>query len=314
MFEGWRIEVVMPARDEAQHITEAISGLPRWIDRVLVVDDGSMDQTAVLARSAGAEILSLAGAGVGAAISAGYQHLVASAGPGRWCAVVIAGDGQMDPADLPALLQPIISEQADFVKGDRTSHPDGLKRMPLRRRLGSWWLKHLTNLASGLSIDDPQCGYTVCSDHLLQRWDFGGNWNGYGYPNWWLLQCSVQSWKVMEAPVRAVYDGQASGIKILTFLPSVSWMLLKGLLRRGCDWYIIGRCKASSAQRSALLVGFFGGLAVLASAPWTGLLAGVGTVGLVAARLVDRQVAKRQTEGLVHISVEEKPKHNTSLA
>lgn len=285
----WKVCVVMPARNEASHIDDAVSGLPDWVDRVVVVDDGSSDNTSELARGAGATVIHSGGIGVGGAIASGYRHLLASEIPGRWCAVVMAGDGQMDPDDLPVILEPIISGNADFVKGDRSAHQEGLRAMPLRRRVGTWWLKHLTNLATGLGINDPQCGYTVCSDQMLKEWDWSGNWDGYGYPNWWLMRCVEHGVSICESPVRAIYAGQSSGIRILTFLPKVSLMLLAGLWRRGFRCYLKGEGKASLTQRASVSIGFFGGTAALASIPWTGPIGLMGIPGLMAARMVDKR-------------------------
>ena len=288
--DDWKVCVVMPARNESSHIYDAISVLPEWIDRVVVVNDGSDDDTAELAHDAGAIVINSEGIGVGGAISYGFQHLLDSKIQGRWCAVVMAGDGQMDPNDLPNLIEPIISGNADYVKGDRSSHFEGLKAMPLRRRIGTWWLKHLTNLATGLEIHDPQCGYTVCSDRMLSEWDWSRNWDGYGYPNWWLMRCVEQGFSVDEAPVRAIYQGQSSGIRILTFLPKVSGMLLLGLFSRGSRWYLLGQRRISALKRMTVSIGFLGGIVALASTPWTGLIGLMGIPGLMAARMVDKHL------------------------
>ena len=286
----WKVCVVMPARNESSHIYDAISVLPEWIDRVVVVNDGSDDNTAELAQDAGAMVINSEGIGVGGAISHGYQHLLNSNIPERWCAVVMAGDGQMDPNDLTNLIEPIISGNADYVKGDRSAHLEGLQAMPRRRRIGTWWLKHLTNLATGLEIHDPQCGYTVCSDRMLSEWDWSRNWDGYGYPNWWLMRCVEQGFSVAEAPVRAIYQGQSSGIRILTFLPKVSGMLLFGLFSRGSKWYLLGQKRVSSIKRMIVSIGFLGGIVALSSIPWTGLIGLMGIPGLIAARMVDRRL------------------------
>jgi len=286
----WKVCVVMPARNEAEHIRDAVSGLPDWVDRVVVVDDGSNDNTSELALDAGAKVIHSEGIGVGGAIAAGYQHLLASEISGRWCAVVMAGDGQMDPIDLPTLIEPIMSGNADFVTGDRSAHPEGLIAMPLRRRMGTWWLRHLTNMATGLEIHDPQCGYTACSDRMLQSWDWSGNWNGYGYPNWWLLRCVEQGFAVAEVPVRAIYEGQSSGIRILTFLPKVSGMLLLGLFSRGSGWYLLGQRRISALKRITVSIGFLGGISAIASIPWTGSIGLMGILGLMAARMIDKRL------------------------
>lgn len=290
VFKDRKVCVVMPARDEEKHIHDAIRTLPDWVDEILVVDDGSKDDTARIAKEVGAYVINSGGIGVGGAIATGYKHLVDSEIEGRWCAVVMAGDGQMDANDLHIIIGKMIEANADFVKGDRSSHQDGLTSMPLRRRLGTWWLKHLTNLASGLKINDPQCGYTVCQDKMLRKWDFNDNWDGYGYPNWWLLSCVEQGFSISEAPVKAIYEGQKSGIRISKFMPKVSLMLLTGLLKRGSRWYVLGQKKISLFKRLMVSLGFFGGLAAIASIPWIGPIGISGIVGLIIARYVDHGV------------------------
>jgi len=93
--------------------------------------------------------------------------------------------------------------------------------------------------------------------------------------------------KIKEAPVKAVYDGQSSGIKIFTFLPVVSWMLLKGLLSRGTRWYLFGKSKATFTQRATISIGFLGGCALLFSIPLIGPIGLCGIFGLGIARKVD---------------------------
>ena len=292
VYRGIRVCIVMPARNEARHVAKAISTLPDFVDRVVIVDDGSTDSTAK--EAAEAEVINSGGIGVGGAIAAGYQYLVKTETDEQWCAVVMAGDGQMDPADLPTLLQPITDDSADFVKGNRAMHAEGLRTMPLRRRIGTWWLTHLTNLATGLSIGDPQCGYTVCSGRMLKEWDFRDNWDGYGYPNWWLLRCVESGIRVQEAAVRAIYEGQSSGIRIARFLPRISMMLFTGLLFRGSRWYLAGVGGTPLVKRALVGAGFLGGLALMASTPIIGIAGLAGLGGLALSRYVDReQVAMR---------------------
>src|SRR5262245_46770426 len=108
MFSGLSVAVVIPAFNEERAITRTVRAVPGLADRVIVVDDASRDRTGVLAarlRRRGMEVVRHeANRGVGGAIVSGYRRALAL---GVDVACVMAGDGQMDPADLPALLAPI---------------------------------------------------------------------------------------------------------------------------------------------------------------------------------------------------------------
>lgn len=226
MHKGMLVAVVIPARDEEKHIEKVIDTIPSFVDRVVVVDDGSQDNTAKLVKNA--DLIRLEGNGVGAAIDAGHQHLLRVM-EGEFISVVIAGDGQMDPNDMEGLIEPIINGEAHYVKGERL---DRAGKMPVIRRIGTLLLSLLTTLACGQNIRDAQCGYTATTSKVLQSWNWDKSWKGYGYPNWWLMQLSERGWKISHSPVKAVYEGQKSGIRLYSFLPSVSIMLLFGLHMR----------------------------------------------------------------------------------
>ena len=104
--------------------------------------------------------------------------------------------------------------------------------MPLYRRIGTFILSILTTLACGQTIRDPQCGYTATSSKVLESWNWEHSWKGYGYPNWWLMALSEKGWRISHVPVKAIYEGQKSGIRVSSFLPRVALMLLIGLHSR----------------------------------------------------------------------------------
>ena len=137
----------------------------------------------------------------------------------------MAGDGQMDPNDLEAVVQPILDNEADHVKGNRMSTPTDMEQMPERRRRASRILGWLTTLASGRVTSDPQCGYTATSSNLLQQWNWERSWRGYGYPNYWLIRLSSEGKRVVDVPVKAVYGDEQSGIRPLNFFLRVGWMM-----------------------------------------------------------------------------------------
>lgn len=220
------VGVVIPARNEAEHLAEVLSTIPDFVDKVVVVDDGSTDGTGKLAVNV--ELVTLTGEGVGAAIDAGHRRMLELFDQ-EFVSVVIAGDGQMDPSDMEMLISPIIEGKAHHSKGERL---DRAGKMPFYRRIGTFLLAILTTLACGQNISDPQCGYTATSSKVLKTWDWDRSWKGYGYPNWWLMRLAENGWRIKHVPVRAIYSGQRSGIKVSTFLPKVSLMLLIGLHSR----------------------------------------------------------------------------------
>ena len=226
MYQGVSIGVVIPARNEAEHLGGVLSGIPSFVDKVVVVDDGSSDGTGELAGDA--DVVRLEGEGVGSAIDHGHKRLL-EVMDSNFISVVMAGDGQMDPDDMESLIAPIINHQAHHVKGERL---DRAGKMPLYRRIGTFILSILTTLACGQTIRDPQCGYTATSSEVLESWNWERSWKGYGYPNWWLMALSEEGWRVSHVPVRAIYEGQKSGIRVSSFLPKVALMLLVGLHSR----------------------------------------------------------------------------------
>ena len=169
----------------------------------------------------------------------------------------------MDASDLPTVIKPVISGRSDHVKGNRWLHPEGPKGMPLIRKMGTWWLSRLTSLASGIRIRDSQCGYTATSGEMISQWDWGATWQGYGYPNWWLMEAGRRGFRIQEVPVKSIYAEEVSGIKISRFFLSVSWMLWKGIWRRGMDWYIVGNSTHPLTQILASSLWFGGWLGLI---------------------------------------------------
>lgn len=226
MYQGMSIGVVIPARNEIQHIEGVLNTIPDFVDKVVVVDDGSTDGTGNLVKNA--ELVRLEGEGVGAAIDRGHRKLLEII-EGEFISVVIAGDGQMDPNDMKSLVNPIVEGKAHHAKGERL---DRAGKMPIFRRFGTMLLSILSTLACGQTIRDSQCGYTATSSKVLRNWNWDSSWKGYGYPNYWLMRLSENGWRVSHVPVKAIYEGQKSGIRMISFFPKVSFMLLIGLHAR----------------------------------------------------------------------------------
>ena len=290
-----RVVVVMPARNEEVLISKSVESVPDFVDWIIVVDDGSNDNTKDISKKAvggRGEVISTEGLGVGGAIQIGSEQALTRYGA-ECIVVIMAGDGQMDPADLSTLLKPILDGGADHVKGNRWLHPDGPKGMPLIRRLGTWWLSRLTSLASGIRVRDSQCGYTATSGEMISKWDWSKNWQGYGYPNWWLMEAGRRGFRIEEVPVKSIYASETSGIRILQFFGSVSWMLWKGVWRRGMEWYVLGKETSVPLRISAMTL-WFGGWITLLLAVQQPLLLLAPPIAFVILGTLDNKESKRR--------------------
>ena len=232
MYQQLRIAVVVPAFNEAAAIGGVIDQVPQFVDDVVVVDDASTDATTARATAAGArrggvEVITHDGnRGVGAAIVTGYRRALAR---GADAIAVMAGDGQMDPADLPALLDPIARGVADYVKGNRFQHPDVWNAMPAARIVGNLVLSAATKLTSGYRhVFDSQCGYTAASCAALRAIELDRVFPRYGYPNDLLSHLHIAGMRVLDVPVRPVYGpAWKSGINLGTAIHPIPWVLLR---------------------------------------------------------------------------------------
>ena len=237
MIDGRRIVVVVPAYNEAGFIETTLASVPEFVDAILVVDDASTDETSsIVRRMADPRIVLLShetNQGVGRALSTGYQRFLESSTNDLDICVVMAGDGQMDPRNLPALLRPLLLNLADYAKGNRLHSPSTLAEMPFVRRLGNRILTYATRLATGdWNLGDSQCGYTAISGRGLRALDLHDLYPRYGYPNDLLIKLRRARVSIAEVPVRAVYGDEVSGIQPLRVVPRILLMLARGFLRR----------------------------------------------------------------------------------
>lgn len=240
MIHGLSIGVVVPAFNEERAIARAIRAVPGFVDRVVVVDDASHDGTSRIATRSRRRTLEIvrhdANRGVGGAIVTGYRRTLAL---GLDVAVVMAGDGQMDPADLPALVEPIAAGRADYVKGDRFRMREVWRVMPPLRVAGNIALSLLTRVVSGYwHVFDSQCGYTAITRQALAALDLERLFPRYGYPNDLLARLHAVGARVEDVPVRPIYGPDwRSGIRLRTVLHPILGVLVRAWARRiAAEW------------------------------------------------------------------------------
>jgi glycosyltransferase involved in cell wall biosynthesis len=241
MFEGKRVGVVVPAYDEEALIADTLRGIPPLVDRILVVDDASTDRTAECARELGDERVEVLTherrGGVGAAVLSGYRRALAE---GLDIVVVMNGDNQMDPEDLPTLVEPVARGELDYAKANRLFTGQAWQLIPKTRYLGNAVLSMLTKIASGYwHVADSQSGYTAVSREMLERLDLDRVYTNYGFPNDMLVHLNVWNARVRDFPSRPIYGvGERSKMRYRHVVPRIAWLLLRSFFWRLWEKYV----------------------------------------------------------------------------
>jgi glycosyltransferase involved in cell wall biosynthesis len=221
MYKNKYVCVVVPAYNEESQIQKVVDTMPDFIDKIVIIDDCSKDKTVENIKrlqERNAKIVLIEhpeNQGVGGAIASGYlwarDHEFDAA-------VVMAGDAQMDPADLPNLLDPVVEERVD-------------KNIPKVRYFGNAILSLLTKIASGYwHISDSQTGYTVINKKALHLIDWNKMYKRYGQPNDLLVKLNVYNLKVEDVIIKPVYNvGEVSGIKVRKVIFTISWLIITSI-------------------------------------------------------------------------------------
>ena len=244
MYKQKSIAVVVPCYNEETQIGGVITTMPEIVDKVVVVNDKSTDNTSQVVNAMlndhGKVVLveHEKNQGVGGAIASGY----------KWCrdngidvAVVMAGDGQMNPDDLPALLDPVVNGEVDYSKGNRLFTGEAYTKIPKVRYFGNSVLSMFTKIASGYwHVADSQTGYTALNAKGLKLIDWDNMYKRYGQPNDLLVKLNVWDLKVRDVPVEPVYNvGEKSGIKLRKVIFTIPMLLLRLFFWRMKEKYMI---------------------------------------------------------------------------
>jgi len=244
MYRDRSIGIVVPAYNEERMIVPTVTTMPPYVDKIIVVDDCSPDRTSEVVKELAKNdprvvlIRHETNHGVGGAISTGYI----------WCrdhdmdiAVVMAGDNQMDPDDLPTLLDPVVENRTDYSKGNRLITGEAWQKIPHTRYLGNSALSFMTKIASGYwHVTDSQTGYTALNKKALCMLPLENIYPRYGMPNDFLVTLNIYNMRVMDVPINPVYHvGGKSGIRIRRVLFTLSFLVARLFLRRMVQKYII---------------------------------------------------------------------------
>jgi glycosyltransferase involved in cell wall biosynthesis len=194
------IVAIIPAYNEERFIGSVVLSARAHADQVIVVDDGSTDSTAELARAAGAIVVRhTRNMGKAAALNTGFEE----ARRRKPCAVVLLdGDGQHQASEIPILTRSVLSGEADMVVGSRFL--DTQSRIPYVRSLGLRGITMLSNLGSGISVSDSQTGFRAFSREALERMSF--RTNGFSVESEMQFLARTHGLKTAEVPISCTYQ------------------------------------------------------------------------------------------------------------
>lgn len=219
-----KLIIYMPAKNEAENIEAVINLLPRSMSHIseieyLLIDDGSTDQTALLASNLGVSVVSHGrNRGVGAAFQSAVNYALENNAD---ILVGIDADGQFDSKEIPLLLEPILNKHADMVIGNRFTNGKP-QNMPTIKYIGNNIIASLIGLISGQRFQDVSCGFRAYNRETLLRMNLFGN---FTYTHEAVLSQVYKGMRVVEVPIFVKYDPErksrvASNIFLYAFQSS----------------------------------------------------------------------------------------------
>ena len=233
MYRDQSVAVVMPVHNEEAHVERAIKRVPNFVDFIVVVDDGSTDDTwQVLSQITDQRLTTLRhqrNAGVGAATKTGYRYCLSA---GADLMAVMDGDGQMDGCDLFRLLERALNG-VEYVRGNRFLDSKSIGCMPRLRYIGNRFFSWLARLAAAFTGDlDAHCGYTVIQHQALNRLVLDDLYDRYGFPTEMFFAACRVGLSVESVPVRTVYGDEVSGINPFSAVPAIFFLIARHYVRR----------------------------------------------------------------------------------
>ncbi len=209
--------VIIPTYNEAKAVGDLVKRIKQLGYEILVVDDGSSDRTAHIARNAGAEVISNpANCGKGFSLRQGFQYALTR----NFEAVAIMdGDGQHDPDDLRYFLEKAENDDADIIMGNRMLEP---KNMPGLRRLTNRIMSWIVSGLCGQKIPDSQCGFRLIKSEVLKNIKLFSC--RYEIESEMLIAAGKAGYKIVSIPIKSIYQDELSYIN--PFIDTIRFLRL----------------------------------------------------------------------------------------
>jgi len=222
---GPRVLALIPAYNEGARVREVAAGARAHLP-VLVVDDGSTDDTAQHAEAAGVMVLrQLPNQGKGAALRAGFRHALDA---GYDAVVTLDADGQHDPAEIPKFLDLHRAQSPDLIIGERA-----FRQMPFPRNLSNTIGRRLFSWALGKTVRDNQSGYRLISARLMAA-TLASREASFEFEVEMIVTCVQRGHRLASVPIRTIYGDERSHIRPLPQLIGffrVTWRTWRSMRR-----------------------------------------------------------------------------------
>lgn len=288
-----KLAVVIPSYKTSKHIVDVVTSLGKEISYIFVVDDACPENSGKLVLSEVKDkrvevLFHSENLGVGGAMVTGYKAALAC---GADVIVKVDGDGQMDSADIPTLIRPILEGRADFTKGNRFDSIEDLEQMPKVRIFGNAVLSLMSKISTGYwRITDPTNGFTAVHAGVLKKVHLDKLRKNYFFESDLLFRLSLIRAVVLDVALPARYGDEKSNLKIRRVIFDFPIRHFVNYIKRVFYLYYLREWSISSLELPAGIILFFWGL-IFGIVRWsqsaaTGVSASVGAVMLSAVPLI----------------------------
>jgi len=227
----YNIIAVLPAYNEEDNIAKVLLKVEKYVNKAIVVDDGSTDLTAEIAERMGAIVYRHKNhLGKGEALKTGFELAKKFNAD---IVVTLDSDGQHDPEEIPKVIEPLIKGEADIVIGSRTLSNS---KIPTTRKIGNKALNWMTNIASGLKITDTQSGFRAFTKEAIEKIEIKDH--GMGVESQMLIDAASKNLRIKEVPITVKYGKKTSTYNFLKHGSYVFMVILRTVIEKSPLLYL----------------------------------------------------------------------------
>lgn len=217
-----KVTAILPAYNEELCISSIIIGSKKYVDKIIVIDDGSTDNTVEIAELAGAQVIKhYSNKGKGAALKTGFKAAKKSE-----IIVTLDSDGYHDPKEIPKLIAPIINGKADIVNGSRYI-PQNKKDKSFYRQIWQVLFGKITNIRNGLEITDSQSGFRAFARYTLPVFKF--KCPDFGIESEMLTDAVNAGLRIKEVEIGSIYDADNSTRNTVSYYVNILFKIINNL-------------------------------------------------------------------------------------